>query len=128
MKNEYIDAKKPLNDVYQPAYDKIFDILKGMNRRFEFDSDEEYINALYVIGNHLYLIYERLYLNIVREIEYIDIKHFAINNNGFIKGIFKFNFPEFSIDSLNEWTRTKVDILKCSMYSMNNEYNKNIFH
>ena len=94
----------------------------------EFDSDDEYEKATYLIANHIYLIYELLYLNVVREIDYTDIKHFAINNNEFVKFIFKQNFKEFSIEVLDSWTQIHIDVLECAMYRSGNRYNKHIYH
>jgi len=128
----HINATVPLNDKLDPVYDMIIKSLHDFNddfdQRSKFPTEKAYNEAVFVIANHIYLIYERLHLNIVREINYTDIKHFAINNNKFVKHILRKNFPHFSIESLDKWTQVHIDLLECAMYRSNNRYNKHIFH
>lgn len=131
-KRTHIKATEPLKERLDKVYERVLKSLRDFNEAFDqrsqFNTDEEYNEAMYVIANHIYLIYERLHLNTVREINYSDIRHFAINNNKFIKYIFKKDFPEFSIDTLDKWTQIHIDMLECAMYRSNNKYNKHIFH
>lgn len=128
----HINAKEPLTDKLDEVYNKIIDSLHKFNesydQRSQFATDKEYNEAITVIANHIYLIYERLYLNIVREINYNDIKYFATNNKKFVKHILRKNFPQFSIEALDKWTQVHIDLLECAMYRSNNRYNKHLFH
>jgi hypothetical protein len=126
--SSYINATEPLEDRLEDVYNNILQIIDGFQQSSRFGSPEEYIKAKHLIANNIYLLYERLYLNIVREIDYTDIKHFAINNNEFVKYIFRNHFPEFSLELLDRWTQVQIDILECAMYRSNNRLNKHIFH
>ena len=124
----HIKATVPLDNTDKVVYEKISDILHSFEQRPRFSSDEDYEEGLTFIANNLYLIYERLYLSVVRKIDYTDIRNFAISNKGFVKHIFKTNFPEFSIEALDAWTQLHVDILECAMYRSSNKSNKHIYH
>lgn len=89
---------------------------------------KEYKKALAVIANHIYLIYEYLYLKVAREIDYTDIKNFAIKNNDVVKYVLKRKFPEFSMEALDSWTQIHIDLLECAMFRSSNKYNKHIYH
>jgi hypothetical protein len=125
---EPVKATERLKDVSQPAYNKILDFLKTLNQDKYYKTDQEYKTAIFVIGNQIYLIYELLHLNIVREIDYTDIKNFAVKNNDFVKYTFKKLFSEFSIEALDSWTQVNIDLLECAMYTNSNKSNKHIYH
>lgn len=126
--SSYINATEPLEDRLEDVYNNILQIIDGFQQGNRFTSLEEYDKAKHLIANYIYLIYERLYLNFVRKINYTDVKHFAINNNEFVKYILRNHFPEVSLELLDRWTQVKIDLLECAMYRSNNRLNKHIFH
>lgn len=128
-KPESIDGLSPLSRVNQKVFNKIKHRLeKDEEQRQYFSSDEEYQKAVIWISNNIYLMYELLYLKVIREIDYYDIKNFAVKNNDLVKYVLKQELPEFSIEGLDNWTHVRMDLLPCSMYSRNNSHNKHIYH
>jgi hypothetical protein len=123
-----IKATVPLENAEPAVYNEIMQILRDFNQGPRFSGKTDYEEGLTFIANNLYLLYERLYLNIVREIDYTDIKNFAVNNDEFVKDIFKTHFPKFSIQALDTWTQVHLDILECAMYRNSNKHNKHVYH
>jgi hypothetical protein len=108
--NQYIKANEPLKEILEDIYSRIIQILDDLNQKADFSSEKEYEEAKTIVANNIYLIYERIYLKIVRGIDYSNIQIFAKRNNEFIKYIFKKNFPEASIEAFNTWIQTSMNI------------------
>jgi hypothetical protein len=125
-----IDASKPLQKVVNDDYQKILDLVGTFEKGEGWESEEEYERKKIIVTNHIYLIYEKLHLNIIREIDYTDIKSFAVDNNEFVKYILKTAFRDkgFSTEALDSWTQINIDILECGMYRNSTRFNKHIYH
>jgi hypothetical protein len=121
-----------LEDIDSEVYRKILGVLEDVEPFEEggdFSSEQEYQESLTIIADRIYLIYECVHLKIVREIDYVDIKHFAISNNDLVKYVLKEVFQEeFLIEALDAWTQVHIDMLECAMYRPSNKNNKHVYH
>ena len=123
-----IDTSGKLDGIPEEHYKAVFQILDGLGKREQFSSTAKYVQTQYVLANYIYLIYERLNLNMVRDIDYNQLQTFAIKNKDFVRMVFNKQFGESSAEALENWLQPEMDILECAMYRTSNRYTKNIFH
>lgn len=124
MGPEVINLISGVPDSYYNEMGVIIDTLTGRDA----NSDSDYKEAKLVVANYVYLVYERLELNVVRDIDYEQVKTWASENKKITTLLLRKEWPAFSLVAFDKWISHDIDILKYSMYSRSNYFNKNIYH
>ncbi|HSZ87400.1 MAG TPA: hypothetical protein VK787_15310 [Puia sp.] len=124
--SEIIDAAVPLSNVEKKFYENLLRELDD----YLLDTDKEsaqYKAAKNIIANNIYLLYERIKLNKVREIDYTTVRNFGVRYKDFVRDILG-NTKGFPLESLDSFLQVNVDLLESAMYRKSDMFNKNIFH
>jgi hypothetical protein len=107
-------------------YERMFKEIDFIGKK-DAATDPEYARARYVIANYVYLIDERLRKNIVREIDYDQLRSWAHENREVALSLLS-KIEKFPQAAFIRWIMPQTGLLRGSMYSRSNQFNKNIYH
>lgn len=112
--------------VEEGYYTQMFQQIDDLTKRDPI-ADQDYYRSRYVVANFVYLIYERLQKNIVREINYEEIRSWAKKNHRLAQ-YFLYGMKEFPKEVFEYWLNPPMALYTCSMYTRTNRFNKHIYH
>jgi hypothetical protein len=128
-------AKKALNisqriaDVQAGYYPSMFRHIDSLGKEGEFKGDNDlYMQAKFIMANYTYLIYERLELKLVRDINYTQVRAWAAKNRILVRRLLTAQYPAFEIAAFDNWVQPDTQIQKIGMYSASTRLTKNNFH
>lgn len=107
---DIIETNMRWAEVDENVYIQVRECLDELNSLRSF-TDKEAEQIICVIGNSLYLIYERLYRKTARDIDYRELLNFAIGNRELLRYIFTRAYPHENIRVLEKWTCPYMNII-----------------
>ena len=116
-----------MSGVQNGYYHSMFEFLDQVSRR-DSDSSPEYREIKFIISNYIYLVYERLQLNLIREIDYEQVRSWAHTNKKLAKYLLKRYSVTFPMEAFEKWITPDVDMLNCAMYRPSNRFTKHRYH
>lgn len=118
---------KEISGVEEGYYQTIGYLLDNLSKK-SIENDVEYRRTRYVISNYIYLIYERLHKNKVREIDYDEVRSWASKNKILASKLIKESWSGFPMEAFEKWVSPQSDLIACGMYRSSNQFTKNTYH
>ncbi len=122
-----LEIVKAMPGVEPGYYESMADLLDDLSKQNAAE-DSAYKRARFVVSNYVYLIYERLQRNMVREIDYDRVKSWASINKKLAGYLLKQQWDDFPMEVFEKWIAPDIDLLSCGIYSRSNRFTKNIYH
>jgi len=122
-----LEITQEIGDVEAGYYQTMGYLLDELSHK-NAEDDNEYRRTRFVISNYIYLIYERLLRDKVREIDYDQVRSWANKNKKLATRLLTSSWDKFPMEAFEKWVSPQSDLLNCGMYRSSNRFTKNTYH
>ena len=128
IRKKAINTSIKWKEVDEKDYKAVAAALREIKADKVIGSAAKFETAVNIYTNNLFLIYERLYKHMARDVDYKELQNFAIESREMLRFLFSKVYDHSSLKVFEDWTKPSIDILECAMYRPANRYNKHIYH